>query len=123
MRRAVFALLAVATLVVGVVGAVVLLVLSEERAGHAGQYTSLLELAPVLLLFSFLLTGIFLGQAVVPGSVIARGRHWTFSGATGLAVLAAGLAIPTPMALFTWPLSALAAIAAVLLFRLSRRAG
>lgn len=80
-------------------------------------------MTPIVLGVALLLAGLLLGQAVVPGAVVERRRGWTFSGAVAFAVLAVGLAIPTPLALFTWPLSALAAVAAVVLFRRARRPG
>lgn len=123
-QRVAFGLSAIVVLVLGLVAIVVLLIASEELAGHNGQmWGPAFQLLPVVVTLTLLSVGALLGLALVPGVVVERGQRRTFSLASALAMVALGFAIPTPLALFTWPLGAVAAIAAFVLFRRTRRSG
>lgn len=123
-QRVAFGFAAFGVLLLGIVAVVGLMIASEELAGHQGQqWGPAFQLLPVVATVTLLAVGALLGLALVPGVVVERGQRRTFSLASALTVVALGFAIPTPLALFTWPLGAVAAVAAIVLFRRARSGG
>lgn len=121
-RRVACGLAALATLGVGGAALFGLIVLDDAtRAPHAfGGAVPALAFG-IVILATALGFGAWLGLAVVPRSVVARGQRLPFVAGIATLVLGLVLAIPTPLALFTWPLALACGVGAVLLLRNANR--
>jgi lysylphosphatidylglycerol synthetase-like protein (DUF2156 family) len=65
--------------------------------------------------------GAWMGLAISPVSVIQRRTRRPFVAAVALSALILVLALPSPLAVFTWPLALVLAVVASLLFRRALR--
>ena len=121
-RRLACALGAVGTLAAGAAAAFVLVVVDDETRASGAFGGAVPFSAFVLVAIATALGfGALVGLAVVPAAVVARRQRRRFAAAVALAAVALLLALPSPLALFSWPLAALSAVASFVLFRRTRR--
>lgn len=122
-RRLAFGAAAVACLLLGAVGIVVLTIMLDESRRAPDAFSSgLLGSFALMLLGTAAAVGALTGLAFVPERVLLARSQGAFAAATALVALALVLAVPSPLALFTWPLAVVAMVGAITLFRRVLRA-
>lgn len=121
-RRLFFGGAALASLLVGAMLLFAVIVADDAlRApnGLSGGLSGLLLLVPVCSVTAF---GGLLGRALVPARVLDAGNAVGLAAGSALIALALLLAVPTPLALFTWPAAAVVMALGLALLRRGLRA-
>lgn len=94
------------------------IIVDESQSGPSGFGHSVAPMAFVLPLLSGVAgAGACLGMAITPSSVIRRRRRRGFVLAVTSCAMVPLLLVPSPMALFTWPLAVVFALVSGFLFR------
>jgi hypothetical protein len=116
-RRVVFGGAALLSLLLGGVGVFVVAVMDDLRRAPGALSGGMFWPFVLVILGTAAAFGALSGLAIAPERVLARGDAPGFAIGAALACLALVLAVPSPLALFTWPLAVVAMVGAVTLLR------
>lgn len=116
-RRILFGAAALTSLLLGSVGVFVVAVMDDLRRAPGALSGGMFWPFALVILGTAAAFGALLGLALAPERVLARRDGGTFAIGCALVALALVLAVPSPLALFTWPLAVVAMVGAITLLR------